>query len=401
VGTGLVMALVSGLWPARRAWRRRLVTGVRGVGGGSGTPLPARLSRSILASEVAVATVIMVGALFLSVGIWRFLNQPLGFDATDRYSITWSENRAMPDAVTDWPQLLDGLSRLPGVRSAAVRDAGPGPEIAFPDVAALGLDVEVGTVSDRFFEAWGIRPFAGRLFGREELGADVAVVDARFAERVWPGQQAIGRTFRTADDRVREVVGSSSRCSSGCDGIRRDWRTCRAATCLRRSASCSGPRACRSTRSPSVSRPSCPRWRRACGRASTPKRSTRCSRVMPAKPVSFLAAAIGLYGLVSYLVARRTREYGIRIALGASRRALWLAVIRESLLPAVAGTAIGLVAAALLQRWLTANVFGYEASSLAAMSVVAAALLLVAVLAAAGPARRVLRIDPTVALRSE
>jgi ABC-type antimicrobial peptide transport system permease subunit len=117
--------------------------------------------------------------------------------------------------------------------------------------------------------------------------------------------------------------------------------------------------------------------------------------------LAFVLAAIGVFGLVSYLVAQRSREFGIRLALGARRHDIWRGVFRESIAPAGLGLAVGIAAAWALERTVRASVFGWESSGVAALLVVTAALLFVAVIAAIGPARRVLRIDPAMVLRSE
>jgi putative ABC transport system permease protein len=117
--------------------------------------------------------------------------------------------------------------------------------------------------------------------------------------------------------------------------------------------------------------------------------------------LTFALAGIGVFGLVSYLVAQRTREFGIRLALGARSRDIWRAVGRESVMPAFAGLLMGVTAAWALERFIRSSVFGWPSSGIAAVMAVSAALFVVAIVAAAGPALRTLRIDPCVVLRSE
>jgi ABC-type antimicrobial peptide transport system permease subunit len=112
-------------------------------------------------------------------------------------------------------------------------------------------------------------------------------------------------------------------------------------------------------------------------------------------------AGIGVYGLISYLVAQRTREFAIRLALGARTRDIWRTVGRESIAPAVAGLVAGSAAAWTLERFVRATVFGWPSSGLAALTLVSVALLAGAIIAAAGPARRTMRIDPAAVLRAE
>jgi ABC-type antimicrobial peptide transport system permease subunit len=112
-------------------------------------------------------------------------------------------------------------------------------------------------------------------------------------------------------------------------------------------------------------------------------------------------AAIGVFGVVSYVVERRMKGFGIRLALGARPMDVWCAVTLQSVSPALAGLAEGTLAALALERVVTASVFGWQSSSVLALSLVAATLVAVTVAAAALPARRAMRTDPVATLRAE
>ena len=111
--------------------------------------------------------------------------------------------------------------------------------------------------------------------------------------------------------------------------------------------------------------------------------------------------AVGLYGLMAYAVANRTREVGIRMALGASRSHLLRAEIGSALKLVAIGVAVGIPAALASGRIIATQLFGVSAGDPATLTAVAASMTLVAALAAFGPARRASRVDPVVALRSE
>jgi ABC-type antimicrobial peptide transport system permease subunit len=114
-----------------------------------------------------------------------------------------------------------------------------------------------------------------------------------------------------------------------------------------------------------------------------------------------LLACIGLYGLMSYTVTRRTREIGIRVALGAQRENILWMVLREGLVMALFGIAIGIPSALVATRLIASMLFGISTNDLPTITGVALLLLLVALLAGFLPARRASGIDPVVALRTE
>jgi ABC-type antimicrobial peptide transport system permease subunit len=117
--------------------------------------------------------------------------------------------------------------------------------------------------------------------------------------------------------------------------------------------------------------------------------------------LALVLACIGLYGLLSYEVARRTRELGIRMALGAQRRDLLRLVVGQGILLVLIGAAIGVAAAMCVARFMTAMLFGVRANDPATFAGVAILLTLVALAASYIPARRAMRVDPIVALRYE
>jgi predicted lysophospholipase L1 biosynthesis ABC-type transport system permease subunit len=117
--------------------------------------------------------------------------------------------------------------------------------------------------------------------------------------------------------------------------------------------------------------------------------------------LGLLLAAIGIYGVLAYAVARRTREIGVRMALGAARRRVVGMVLRDSLVPVVAGSVVGIVAALAATRLMRAMLYGVSPTDPTTFVVVTAVLLGVALLASAVPASRASRVDPIVALREE
>jgi len=115
--------------------------------------------------------------------------------------------------------------------------------------------------------------------------------------------------------------------------------------------------------------------------------------------IGLLLAAAGIYGLIAYSVSQRTREFGIRLALGADRRTILLAVLRQGAWLAVGGVALGSAGSLLVTRTLQSFVFGVSTLDLTTFAVVAAILLVVSVLASLVPALRAVRLNPVAALR--
>jgi predicted permease len=409
VAVGLAIAGVSALWPAWRANR-----GSRNLGNHLGRVvtggLPRRLSRVVLASQLAVATTLLLGTVFIGMGIWRYLNQPLGYSHEDRV-VVWVDADSREPA--HWEAARAALAAFPGVRAAGAYQLGEGAPIAGSNDPQARL--RAYGVTNGYFDAWQVRLSQGRWFSLEEYRgeAPVAIVDAAMAARLWPGGSALGQELRVADDPPRQVIGvvetqirhlrnapvgeayvPRARPSAWLPLVA--WAPGVSASALERHIEpvISGLLLAADVTAEPVTKT----WlfNRQTGEAEFQ------GPVMGAFALlTFVLSGVGIFGLVSYLVAQRTREFGIRLALGASDRKIWRIVLRESLVPSLTGLLAGVFAARLLERYVRSSVFGWEASAPAAIVIVAAAVLLVAMVAAIPPARRALRIDPAAVLRAE
>lgn len=410
---GLTVPLTGSVWPARRALRGSIAWTSRSAAGVV-SALPARLSRTILASELAVATIVMIGTLFIGLGIWRYLHQPLGFDYDDRFRVTVTRN--FGQVVT--PSEVEAAARAVGGISG-VRAVGPQRLVAIRGIEVPGRAVDANSVgaagtTEGYFETWRLRVHEGRWFVSQEFrdGEPVAVVDQKMARIAWPDREALGQEIRV-DGVLRRVVGIVE-----------------------------ARRASLSRETPGqvyVPLAHIPRWTSIVawvpGASPAPLSQhvrTAVNTVVPGaevqvKPVTlqdfflreigeaefqapivaafgalaFVLAGIGVFGLVSYLVEHRTREFGIRLALGAQPRDVWRSVIRQSVNPALVGLVVGVAGAWTLESIVRSTVFGWKSSGAVAVSIVALTLVAVATLAAALPARRAMRIDPAVTLRME
>jgi putative ABC transport system permease protein len=135
--------------------------------------------------------------------------------------------------------------------------------------------------------------------------------------------------------------------------------------------------------------------------AAVGNRATQLTLIGGFAVLGLLLASIGLFGVLSYTVARRTSEIGLRMALGAQRANVVGSIVRSALLTAVVGLAIGLVGALALSRLLASSLFGVQPTDPATLAVVSAVVLVVALLASYVPARRAADVDPVSALRTE
>jgi predicted lysophospholipase L1 biosynthesis ABC-type transport system permease subunit len=242
----------------------------------------------------------------------------------------------------------------------------------------------------------------------------VAIVNQALADALWPGQDPLGRTFRRGhDDGVLQVVGvvPTARYRSLLEAPRpfvylplaQSWMP--GATLHLRADGDARALAPAVERLVAELDPALPVYRvgTLADRLdqSLGAQRSAASLVGAYGVLALLLAAVGLYGSMGYTVARRTREIGVRMAVGASGRDVLRQVLGEALRIALLGAALGLVAAWPAARLLESQLFGVAPGDPATFVAVAALLAVVALLAAIVPARRATRVDPLVALREE
>jgi hypothetical protein len=245
-----------------------------------------------------------------------------------------------------------------------------------------------------------------------DTDAPVAIVDAALAARVWPGLDPIGRRISDSSGADRTVIGVVPHLR---------WRlTTDTAQTLYVPLDPKAPQLGGVVSLPRASFAEAEETVARAGRAasgggvvsvyplddSITLRDAGESRfqgpiVAVLGAVAFLLTGIGLYGLVTYLVEQRIREYGIRLALGARPGDLWGTVLRQSVAPALVGIGAGLAISLWTNRLLASLLFGVTPTSPGVLALVAASLMAAAVLASVRPARRVLQIDPVRVLRAE
>jgi predicted permease len=421
--TTLVFALV----PALQASRQRLTDALHGQR--SGTKTASRLRSALVIAQVAVSLVLVVAALTLARNFKSLGAIDLGYEARGLYSVN------IRGADTS---LLPGLVEViaSDARVAEVAVTGGNPMfVQSRDVAALPSGASSATatrytfVSPEYFQILRMPITGGRAFTAEEArgAARVAIVSEATARSFWPGANAIGRTIRIepANGRPVEeipgylevtVVGTTTDVVSGLIVDGRDANHMYLPAHARdphASALLMRPRSAGDFRPDAVSE----MFRRT---GADPERfevlpleEMRETQMYPLRAAAWIGGLLGaialvlsisgLYGVLSYTLSQRTREIGIRMALGATAGAVVALVMRQSVRLAGVGALVGLAIAFAALKALSSVVTLQEISLLNAAPFGAALVLVLAAtaLAAYQPARRATRVDPAETLRAE
>ena len=427
--------LLSALAPAWRSSRVELAGGLRECGrGAAGRRDRARMASGFVMAQVALCLVLAAMAGLLATSLRNLQRAPLGFDPSNVLLVRIDPTLSGHDEHAlhrFYASTLERMRALPGVRSASLQTHAllsgsswrsqllppgtPRTDEMGPNEATLVWRQAVDT---KFFETFGIARLRGRVFTEaDRAGAPrVVVITRTVAERFFPGQDPIGQRFsmsRGDKAPVFEVVGvvGDHRYMS----VRREMppivyehyrqREIGAATLALKTAGDPLALAESARRVIAGIDPSVPAFdvRSQEMQGAESIRTERLFALLATLlgSVVLLLAAIGLYGVVAYSVERRTAEIGIRMALGAQRVWVQRMVLRESLVLAMGGVAIGVPAAVAGTRVIETLLYGLEPGDPATLAGSAVLLLAVALAAAYVPARRASRLDPLVALRAE
>jgi putative ABC transport system permease protein len=429
VATGLLF----GLAPAWQASRLEAAHGLREGGRGSSGPAARRLRAGLTAAEVALALVVLVGAGLLVQSLARLLRVDAGFvaDGLLTFHVQMAAGpAARPPAqrAALAGQIVDRVSRIPGVQAAGGGTGLPpvtpqrGTGFVAEGVAESAPEARRAyfmAVTPGYFRALGTPLREGRAFtDRDGEGApEVVVLNRSLARRLYGSEPAVGRRIRLVNpgegEGWRTVVGvvGDVRYSGLDDPGEATVYTPFAQTpflwtyVMVRTAG--PPMALARAVSEAVAAVD-PGLEAA---ALKPMSEVVAETVMQPRfnvvllsafaGLALLLAAVGIYGVVSYSVAQRTKEIGIRMALGADRGDVLRLVTGEGLRLASAGVAVGLVGAAAATRVMASLLFEVHATDAATYAAAAGFLLAVALAASAVPAWRATRVAPVSALRAE
>ena len=426
----LVTGLVFGIAPACYAAKADVHDTLKQTARSAGGATRARVRNGLAAGEVALATLLLVGAGLLVESFLNLQRARLGFEPqgllTFQLAPPTSRYPLADKAPALYRALLEALRAAPGVRSAAVSSGIPfgqgnyttsplqtaGPS-ALPADAAVPVDWRI--VSPGYFRTMGIPLLRGRDFSDAE-GAGVpatAIVSQATAKKFWGDMDPVGCSLhRAADPRAFTVVGVvgdvrsttlnqespaiyyplSSRAWPLMDVVvRADVPPDALLPALRQKVHGIDAEL------PLATVRTMDEWLSAS--AAQPRLSAALLGVFAA--VAVLIAAIGIYGVLACSVNQRTREIGLRMALGARPGGVMRLIVKEGMIVAVAGIGAGLAAAAFLGRAMASLVYAVRVDDPATFIAVGVLLALVAFAACSIPARRAARLDPMEALRCD
>ncbi|NJD20934.1 MAG: ABC transporter permease [Gemmatimonadetes bacterium] len=432
VGLSVVATLASSLLPAWRAVRVQVGPALKGDPGPGSRGSRALNPRNVLVvGQLATATRLLAVTFLFARSFLRGTDIDLGFSERNMLLVTVAPemNRLDRRQVLDYLQRLQAqVSGLPGVRSVSLTAHPPlglsGGGMTIP-VSRPGLDaptaegqpVRYTVVEPRYFETAGVRLVAGRDFTArdDETSARVAIVSETAARQWWPSQEPLGRTFR---------VGSSPQEEVEVVGVARDV----AVVTLNEAPAPyvylpfrQAPRGGMTLLVAGIGDPAAlaPEVRRTM-RESNPDVPPLTVETMPSLvrfallpqwigawagvllgAITVVLGVGGLFALVAHAVSKRTRELGIRMALGADGRATMWIVLRQGLLLGAAGVALGLPLAIVLSSVLRSLLLGVGPADPLALGGASLAVLSVAGLASLVPAWRATHVDPMTALRTE
>ena len=440
----VLTGLIFGLAPAFQSARGALVNALRG-GRGNAASITRYLRNSLAIGEVAFAMLLVVAAGLLIRSFWALSHVNPGFRTEHVITARITPNQSLCNdsarCLAFYRSVLEQTQSVPGVSGAALVNTLPlGGRVAKRSInlegqapgAALPL-FWMNTVTPDYFRVMSIPLLSGRWFNKEdETGnSSVAVITASSAKKFWPGENAVGKHVRFAGDggmagdaEWRTVVGVISdvraydlqrntpgwimgtlyvpynpkalledkripaemtiAMQTGEDDSRAGAMLRGIVTGLNSEVPVSEVKTMRTIVSEAVSTPA----------STTSLFSTFAG-------LALVLGLIGIYGVLSFLVSKRTREIGIRIALGAQRSdVLWL-ILKEGAKFAAVGIALGLAGAFVVTRWLSSELYGVSAADPLTYGGVALVMGLISMLACYIPARRAMSVDPLIALRYE
>jgi predicted permease len=427
----LAVGVVTGLVPAFQTPMATIVGGLRGGQRGAvGDRRQDRLRQIFVAAEVALCLILLVGAGLLVRSLFQILSTDRGFSSDHRLLATVTIPAAYGDgriAEID-QQVMTRVKALPQVVSAAFVSGRPlsSGSTGLGFGAADAPDSNSGAVpwatwryiTPEYFKTMGVPVLEGRTFEPDEtdkLGR--TIVSRRIADMLWPGQSAIGRTiilWKRQSNRRAQVIGVVGNMRER--GLENDptmavylplgqtdpWGELNLVirTSVEPTAIVPDLRTTVAAVDPHVPLSNIHQLDDAVATSVATRRFTMLLLAAFAA-LALLLALAGVGGVLAYAVARRTPEFGLRLALGAEPRRLVRFILMAGLRPVLVGLAVGLVAAFGVSRLMSSLLFGITPSDPITYATVSLGVILTTMAACYVPARRVLGVDPAISLRTE
>ena len=421
--------VLFGVVPALHATRADLTADLKEGSAGAGRRVGAS-RRALVIAEMALALVLLAGSGLMIRSLGNLLAVDPGFSAVDVLSLRLSvaDGGASPDSLAGlYDEVQEAIAALPGVQQVALADCPPlnngcnGTIMTFADrprTSTGNAMVGVHWVTPSWFGTMRVPLRRGRLFTKadREGGPKVVLINEEAARKYFPGEDPIGKrvaVYQGGFHAGAEVIGVVGDVRFGTiDSTARpdtylsygQSRTSRMTIFVRTAGD---PSALAPSVRNAVRRvaPRDPIYdiRPMTARVATASAQARFSATLLAAfaAVALLLAVMGIYGVLSFAVAQRTREIGIRMALGADRASVRRLVVREGALLAAVGVTLGLALAVALTQFLRTMLFGVAPTDPATYVVMVAVLGGAALLASWIPARAAAKVDPVVALRRE
>ena len=424
----IVSGLLFGLVPA---WQASRIDYLRtSPQAGTGGPSWRRTRKLLVVAEVALSIVLLAGAGLMLNSFLRLKGVSPGFAPerilTTEISLPSIRYEKPAQINTFYEQLIARVRDLPGVEAAGIGMSLPPNLLAISDTFTVegappgksDPSAPVVFVSSGYFEALGIPLLAGRNFAETDRAdkPPVVIINETFARRYFPHESPVGKRMKTGgaerpDNPWMEIVGVVGdviyggldepaepayyehyqqtpwtetyivlRSSSDPRSLATSLR--QAVWSLDKDLPLANVNTMEDLLSESVARP-----------------RFRTFVFLVLGTLAILLAVTGIYGVISYLVSQRTREIGIRVALGAQRQTVVNLIIRQGMSLALLGAVIGLIAAFALTRWMKGLLYGVAATDPLTFASITILLLLISLAACWIPARRAAKVDPLVALR--
>ncbi|HTI39586.1 MAG TPA: ABC transporter permease [Vicinamibacterales bacterium] len=434
LAAAVLTGLVFGLAPARRGFQTNPNDGLRDTGARGATSGATKgASRALVVVEIGLAMILVVGAGLMVKSLTRLQAQNGGFRPAGvlTFNLSLPPSRyATNDRVTQtYDQLVDQIRSVPGVESVAAINMLPLANFGFntsfnivgrppfPQQERAPI-LELRAITPGYFTAMGIPLLKGRMFTAADTAksTQVVIINQTMAERFWPNANPIGQRLSLDSGAANEneivgVVGDTRSANLSTTPVPESFYPLsqfpQASMAMVVHTDLSDP----ATLLPAVRQRIAtidpdlpiarPRTMDAVVAASTG--TTRLTSVLTSVfgALAGLLASVGIYSLIAYSVAQRRRELGIRVALGADRRAVLRLIVGEGLTLAAIGLAIGLAGARMLTGTLQTMLFDVSPLDPPVIGLTCVGIVIVTAAASYIPARRAIRVDPMHALRAD